>query len=171
LPLTRKLVGLLGGEIGMRSAVGEGTTFTVTIPARPAEPVADAPDLSGAVLVVDDDETARYVVEAHLRGTAWRVVGADGGVAALAALDASMPVAMILDLSMPDLDGLEVLRRVRADARTAGLPVLVHTSRLLDAAQLGQLNAYGARVLDKSATSRTELLTALSATVRAAHGD
>jgi CheY-like chemotaxis protein len=120
--------------------------------------------------VVDDDETARYVVEAHLRGTAWRVVPAEGGLAALAALEASLPVAMILDLAMPDLDGIEVLRRVRTDARTAGLPVIVHTSRLLDAAQMSEIEAYGARVLDKSATSRTELLTALSATVRGGHG-
>ena len=46
------------------------------------------PDLTGAVLVVDDDEAARYVVETHLRGTAWRTVAADGGAAALAALTA-----------------------------------------------------------------------------------
>ena len=71
------------------------------------------------MFVVDDDEAARYVVETHLRGTAWRTVAADGGAAALAALSASLPAAMILDLAMPELDGFEVLRRVRADERTA----------------------------------------------------
>ena len=42
---------------------------------------------------------------------------------------------MILDLSMPDIDGLEVLRRMRADARMAAVPVVIHTSRLLDDAR------------------------------------
>ena len=75
---------MLGGEIDVRSAVGTGTTFTVTLP-RSGRWRATLPDLTGAVLVVDDDEASRYVVETHLRGTAWRTVSADGGPAALAA--------------------------------------------------------------------------------------
>ena len=104
------------------AAVGAGTTFTVTLPLerRPGRP-RGRPDLTGAVLVVDDDEAARYVVETHLRGT--RVATVREPTAARRRSrrsSASLPAAMILDLSMPDIDGLEVLRRVRADERIRG---------------------------------------------------
>jgi CheY-like chemotaxis protein/two-component sensor histidine kinase len=170
LPLARKLVGLLGGRIEVRSTVGAGTTFTVTIPTLVTAAAPVTPDLTGAVLVVDDDETARYVVQAHLRDTAWRSVAVNGGNAALQALNASLPAAMILDLSMPDIDGLEVLRLMRSDARMAGVPVIIHTSRLLDEAQAERIAALGAPVLDKSATSRSELLRVLAFVTGAAHG-
>jgi signal transduction histidine kinase/CheY-like chemotaxis protein len=170
LPLARKLVGLLGGRIEVRSTVGAGTIFTVTVPTRVTAAAAVTPDLTGAVLVVDDDETARYVIQAHLRDTAWRTVAVNGGSAALEALDASLPAAMILDLSMPDIDGLEVLRLLRADARMAGVPVIIHTSRLLDDAQAERIAAFGARVLDKSATSRSGLLQMLASMTGASHG-
>ncbi len=165
LPLAKTLVSLLGGEMTVRSTVGVGTVFSVDLPLRQAvEPTV--PDVSGAVLVVDDDETSRYVVEAHLRDTAWRTVTVGGGEEALAALASALPVAMILDLSMPDLDGLEVLRRMRADDRMASVPVIIHTSRLLDRGALEQLESMGAHVLDKSGTSRSQLLEVLSVATR-----
>jgi signal transduction histidine kinase/CheY-like chemotaxis protein len=167
LPLTRKLVGLLGGEIDVRSTVGAGTTFTVTLPVSGVAAAA-LPDLTGAVLVVDDDEASRYVVETQLRGTAWRTVAANGGAAALAAMGASVPAAIILDYAMPEIDGLEVLRRVREDARTAAVPVIVHTSRVLDKEEVAQVHALGASVLDKAETSRTTLLSALAEAARGA---
>jgi signal transduction histidine kinase/CheY-like chemotaxis protein len=167
LPLTRKLVGLLGGEIDVRSAVGTGTTFTVTLP-RSGSVAATLPDLTGAVLVVDDDEASRYVVETHLRGTAWRTVSADGGPAALAALTGSVPAAMILDFAMPEIDGLEVLRRLRENERTAAIPVILHTSRVLDAGERERIASFGASVLDKAETSRTALLAALADATRGA---
>jgi CheY-like chemotaxis protein/anti-sigma regulatory factor (Ser/Thr protein kinase) len=170
LPLARKLVGLLGGRIEVRSTVGAGTTFTVTIPTRITEATAFAPDLAGAVLVVDDDETARYVVQAHLRDTIWRTVSVNGGSAALEALKSSLPAAMILDLSMPDIDGIEVLRQMRADARMAAVPVIIHTSRLLDEAQTERIAGFGAPVLDKSASSRSVLLRALAAVTGSSNG-
>jgi CheY-like chemotaxis protein len=151
----------------VRSTVGVGTAFTVELPLQ-RDVDTSVPDIAGAVLVVDDDETARYVVEAHLRDTAWRTVTVGGGEAALAALEQALPAAMILDLSMPDLDGSEVLRRMRADARTAAVPVIVHTSRLLGRAEAERLEALGAHLLDKSGTSRSQLLEVLSIATRAA---
>jgi CheY-like chemotaxis protein/nitrogen-specific signal transduction histidine kinase len=166
LPLTRKLVGLLGGTIDVESVVGSGTTFTVRLPVNGPVAPGSLPDLSGAVFVVDDDDAARYVIETHLRGTQWRTVAANGGPAALAALSASLPEAMILDLSMPEVDGFEVLRRIRDDERTAQLPVILHTSRVLNAAERNQAAMLRAGVLDKSETSRTALLAALAAATR-----
>jgi signal transduction histidine kinase/CheY-like chemotaxis protein len=168
LPLTRKLIGLLGGELAVESELGSGTTFAVTIPAGRPVAGSEGQDLSGAVLIVDDDETARYVLQAHLRDTAWRTVTAEGGAEALAALDASLPAALILDLAMPDIDGLEVLRRLRSNPRTAALPVVIHSSKTLEPSEADQLSSFGALVLDKSATSRSQLLETLSAATREA---
>lgn len=167
LPLARNLVALLGGEMTVKSTVGVGTVFNVVLPLERTVVAPAVGDLEGAVLVVDDDETSRYVVEAHLRDTAWRTVPAAGGEAALTAMAGSLPAAVILDLSMPDLDGLEVLRRMRADARMAGVPVVIHTSRLLERWEVERLQSLGAQVLDKSSTSRSQLLDVLSVATRA----
>ncbi|MGZ6708326.1 MAG: ATP-binding response regulator [Solirubrobacteraceae bacterium] len=163
LPLTRKLVELLGGTLEVASEVGRGTTFTACLPfeareARVATPASPA----GAVLVVDDDEAARYVLRAHLRESAWEVREVTGGEAALAAIAQGRPVAVVLDLSMPDLDGIEVLRRIRERDDCRDLPVIVHTSRLLDAEARAAIEGDGALILDKSSTSRTVLISALS---------
>jgi signal transduction histidine kinase/CheY-like chemotaxis protein len=167
LPLSRKLVEALGGRIDVVSEPGVGTTFNVLLPVRGDEgALSSAPvaaDLTGAVLVVDDDETSRYIVAAHLRGDARPVHAVAGGEAALEVMAHSVPAALILDLSMPDLDGVEVLQRLRDDPRTAALPVVVHTSRLLSPGERAHLERLGARILDKSTTSRTALLEALSA--------
>lgn len=167
LPLARNLVALLGGEMTVKSTVGVGTVFNVVLPLERTVTTPDVGDLGGAVLVVDDDATSRYVVEAHLRDTAWRTVPVAGGEAALAGMAQSLPTAVILDLSMPDLDGLEVLRRMRADARMATVPVVIHTSRLLERWEHERLQALGAHVLDKSSTSRSQLLEVLSVATRA----
>jgi signal transduction histidine kinase/CheY-like chemotaxis protein len=164
LPLSRKLVELLGGRLTVASKVGAGTTFTVRVPLTYVAPDAGPEPASpeGAVLVVDDDEAARYVLRTHLRDSAWRVAEAAGGEAALAAVDRGLPVAVVLDLSMPDMDGIQVLDRLRARYGADQLPVVVHTSRLLDAAARRSLEAHGAVILDKSSTSRAALLTALA---------
>jgi signal transduction histidine kinase len=168
LPLARKLAGLLGGTIDAASVVGQGTTFTVALPVlAPGDGAAlprltETMDPASTILVVDDDETARYVVGAHLRDSAWDVVMAPDGDVALRAIANGPPAAVILDLAMPGLDGFEVLRRLREDPATAALPVVVHTSRLLDPREAARLDGLGARVLDKSTTSRAELLTVLT---------
>ena len=166
LPLSRKLAEALGGRINVTSSLGAGTTFTVTLPLSYEGQAQDSqppPNLTGSVLIVDDDETSRYIVAAHLRDSAWTVRAVTGGEAALRAIALSRPAAVVLDLSMPDLDGVEVLERLRADASTATVPVVVHTSRLLQPAERARIEGLNARILDKSTTSRAHLLEVLSA--------
>ena len=79
------------------------------------------------VLLVDDDARIRRVVGAGLELEGFTVVGASGGKAALEAIERIDPAVMLLDLTMPDLDGLEVLRRLRASDRD--LPVCVLSAR------------------------------------------
>jgi DNA-binding response OmpR family regulator len=79
------------------------------------------------VLLVDDDAAIRRAVGAGLELEGFRVVRASGGRAALAAIESVAPAVILLDLSMPDLDGLEVLRRLRAGGDD--VPVCVLSAR------------------------------------------
>ena len=84
------------------------------------------------VLVIDDDETSRYLLESLLAGSSCSLVQARGGIEGLRMAQQSKPGAIILDLGMPDLSGFEVLEKLKANADTSGVPVIVHTSQVLD---------------------------------------
>ena len=79
------------------------------------------------VLLVDDDAAIRLSVAEGLQLEGFDVVPASGGRAALAAVEQVDPAVIVLDLAMPDLDGLEVLRRLRADGRD--VPVCILSAR------------------------------------------
>ena len=89
--------------------------------------MADAGGKSAVVLLVDDDARIRRTVGAGLRLEGFDVVPASGGRAALAAVEQIEPAVMLLDMAMPDLDGLEVLRRLRDAGHD--LPVCVLSAR------------------------------------------
>lgn len=79
------------------------------------------------ILVVDDERPIVQMVEQRLRRDGFDVISAATGAEALAALREHMPAALLLDVGLPDLDGFEVLRRLRADG--LGLPVIILTAR------------------------------------------
>ena len=81
------------------------------------------------VFVVDDDQVVRRLAQAILRRGGHQVVALDNGQAALDALEQSTPDIVITDLMMPRMDGLELVRRIRAETRWAGLPIVVLTAR------------------------------------------
>jgi len=89
--------------------------------------VTAAHDGLPVVLLVDDDAAIRRAVADGLELEGFAVVPASGGRAALAALESISPSVMLLDLAMPDLDGLEVLRRVRAAGND--IPICVLSAR------------------------------------------
>ena len=79
------------------------------------------------VLLVDDDAAIRRSVAEGLELEGFTVVPASGGRAALAAIESMTPDVIVLDLTMPDLDGLEVLERLRADGHD--MPVCILSAR------------------------------------------
>lgn len=82
------------------------------------------------ILVIDDDDTNRYVLAAWLRRAGHTVIDAsDGaeGLALLALTDVALPEAVIADVRLPDMSGFEVSEAIKADPRTAGVPV-IHVS-------------------------------------------
>jgi len=82
------------------------------------------PEFSRQILRLLGDEANRYAVARHLRQAGYTVLEAGDGRSALALVAERSPDLMIVDIRMPGLDGFEVVRRLRADTRTAHLPVL-----------------------------------------------
>ena len=82
------------------------------------------------VLVADDDEDILVLVRTVLERAGYEVVAARNGAEAVTAAQQRRPDLAVLDVSMPELDGLEVLRRLRADASTSDVPVLLLSARV-----------------------------------------
>lgn len=79
----------------------------------------------GKIVVVDDDPMIRFLVQEYLKAAGFDVDAFEGGKAALAALSTLQPHLLVLDLQMPEMNGFEVLEKLRADPLTAAIPVLM----------------------------------------------
>ncbi len=82
-----------------------------------------------SILVVDDDPLIRTLVEHKLRQRGFEVISAESGEEGLRQAAAKRPDLIVLDAMMPELDGFEVLHRLKQDAGTAGIPVIMLTAR------------------------------------------
>jgi two-component system response regulator MtrA len=81
------------------------------------------------VLIADDDEDILALVRATIERSGHEVMAVADGAAALSAMSKRRPDLAVLDISMPELDGLELLRRLRADDETKDLPVILLTAQ------------------------------------------
>ena len=129
LPIVKSLVELHGGSIDVRSQVGVGTTFEISLPAAPggatAGPVAGAPPLaSRRVLIVDDEPALAALIAQQLEPLGVQSVQVHSGAAALERLRREHFDAMTLDVLMPGMNGFDVLEAVRADSKLRDLPVI-----------------------------------------------
>jgi two-component system, sensor histidine kinase and response regulator len=139
LAICQQLVNAMGGSLGVDSELGRGSTFWFTVPLGLAEqPVEPAPrpasDLAGLrTLVVDDNQTNRMILHDQLQAWGMSVDTVDTGAAALAALReaarSQVPYHLgLLDLCMPEMDGLELARRIKADDGLSRTPLVLMTS-------------------------------------------
>lgn len=168
LPLTRKLAAILGGFVGVESRVGLGSTFWVEIPLRYGEndetPVAqqepgltDAsrqPDKRTRVLVIDDDEAARYAMTAFASQPSTEVIEAENGTVGIARAQRDRPGVIFLDLMMPGIGGHEVLQKLKNDRTTAHIPVFIVTSRLVNEEERQQILTKAVSIIYKGDLSR-----------------
>lgn len=84
--------------------------------------------MSKRVLIVDDDGIIREAISMFLTGEGYDVIEAENGADALSLLSSESPCVILLDLMMPVMSGPEFLAHARADARLAGIPVVVFTA-------------------------------------------
>lgn len=93
--------------------------------------MTEAADPPRLVLVVDDYQDARDLYAACLESAGYRVVTARSGAEAVAEATARLPDLIVMDLSLPGMDGWEATRRLKADSRTRHIPVLALTGHAL----------------------------------------
>jgi two-component system, chemotaxis family, chemotaxis protein CheY len=77
-----------------------------------------------SILVVDDEPDARYLLRYAFERAGYVVREAADGLAAIAAIKVSAPALVVTDMMMPVMDGMELIRQLRADPRTADIPIL-----------------------------------------------
>ncbi len=135
LALSRRFSRLMGGDLTAHSEPGKGSTFTIElpmagvpdkkVPAALPESGQDAP--AGAILVVDDDTTARDLIQRSLEKDGFQTVAAASGPEALDLARRLLPRAITLDVMMPGMDGWAVLEQLKADPATCDIPVVMVT--------------------------------------------
>ena len=106
-------------------------------------------DDPATILIVDDEQSAREVLEALLEGEGYQLVSASSGVEGLAQAARCLPDVILLDVMMPGLDGFEVCRRLRADPRLAEVPILLVTALDDRASRLQGLAIYADDFISK----------------------
>ncbi|MDJ0847118.1 MAG: PAS domain S-box protein [Myxococcota bacterium] len=132
LSITRRFAEMMGGSIEVHSTLGEGSTFTIELPAEVVEQDAetqvsdaDLPAEGTSILVIDDDATARDLIRRSLEREGHRVVCADGGEEGLRLARQVRPLLVTLDALMPGKDGWAVLRELKADPELCDIPVVM----------------------------------------------
>jgi CheY-like chemotaxis protein len=136
LPLSRKLAQLLGGNVEVKSNLGVGSVFSVTIPVafrgdtNSGAHVADEDELDGSklpVLVIEDNREALFIYEQFLKGTRFQLVSASNIAEAQAVLGTMRPHAVILDVVLKNENSWEFLRDLKTEPATRDIPVYVIT--------------------------------------------
>ena len=128
LSITKTLVELHGGRISVCSELGKGTEFYCTLPLRPLlNSPQDHPRVNAKrVLIADDDPDIRQLLSDRLHASGYFTETAIDGAHALKILRGETFDGLILDIGMPDMDGLEILQRIRE--RDGSMPVIMVTA-------------------------------------------
>ncbi|MFZ4401753.1 MAG: response regulator [Bacteroidales bacterium] len=180
LAIAKKYANLLGGNITVKSELGIGTEFTLTLPLRYAvenriveveaiTKFSPAPkriiqkqsvkETVKTILLVEDSDAAIIQLNDFLEESGYQILIARDGGEALDIISQSIPDAIILDLMMPGIDGFEVLKTLRETESTANVPVLILTAKHITKEDLSSLTRNNInQLIQKGDINRNELL-------------
>jgi signal transduction histidine kinase/CheY-like chemotaxis protein len=179
LPLTRRLAQLLGGNVAVQSQIGAGSTFSVDIPMmfprdgrhEVGHTLPPTIDDSGSrlglerratiemALIVDDGEHDRYLIKGALGALGEiEVVEAVRGEEAILLARSQQPDVIFLDLILPDMSGFDILDVLKSEEKTRNIPVIIHTSEILDDEKRRRLNSETVAILTKGSKTREEAI-------------
>ena len=150
LALTRRFCQMMSGDVTVHSVPGEGSIFTIKLPATLSDPAVEPTTLGGdvappvvssddspdqqplpaigtCVLVIDDDPLQRDLMERYLNKEGYTVRTASGGAQGLLLARMLLPAAITLDVMMPEMDGWSVLSTLKGDAALRDIPVIMLT--------------------------------------------
>ncbi|HXG90028.1 MAG TPA: response regulator [Vicinamibacterales bacterium] len=151
LAISKQITTLMHGRIGVESTPGEGSCFWMTLPLEVRSRLADVPATALAGrrgLVVDDNATNRTILQRQLESWGMRVAVVDSARDALELLHVSTSVepfdVAILDFQMPDIDGLELGRAIKADPAIAATPLVMLSSLGQDYADAARAAGFAA---------------------------
>ncbi|GGD73381.1 CHASE domain-containing protein [Lacimicrobium alkaliphilum] len=139
LAITRELVEHMNGSIDFESAEGKGSCFYFRLPlvktakaisTEEAPESASSSDIQHRILVVEDDEDVASLLKIMLEEAGYLVDICHGGLEALEALNVGHYDLISLDLMLPDISGLDIIRRVRKHADTADIPIVVVSAKM-----------------------------------------
>ncbi|MGE3728574.1 MAG: ATP-binding protein, partial [Candidatus Sericytochromatia bacterium] len=138
LTITQSLVNLMGGELQMSSIVGQGTCFTVVLPevhlaeSLVAEPLQAPIDmhlfLPAQLLIADDVPENLLLLESLLESSPLQVTLAHNGREACEMALAIQPDLILMDIKMPEMDGIQALQKLKSQAETRAIPVVALTA-------------------------------------------
>jgi signal transduction histidine kinase/CheY-like chemotaxis protein len=172
LTLSKRIIELHGGRIWIDSKAGKGSTFGFAVPTgseapalksvppvNPDSGLSPEPTLGPGptVVVVEDDRRSFDLLRVYLEASGISVVGARDGEEGLDAVRRLSPAGVILDILLPGIDGWEVLAQLKADPRTAQIPVIVVS--MLD--ERGRGSALGAAEYLVKPVGKEQLLAAV----------
>ncbi|WP_148226470.1 response regulator [Paludibacter propionicigenes] len=182
LAIAKKYANLLGGTVTVKSILGEGSTFTLSLPENysvenrivetprfetsfknvtPKFPPAN--NSPKTILLVEDSEPAIIQIKDFLEESGYNILTATGGSEALDIISHTIPDAMILDLMMPEVDGFEVLKTLREAEPTAHIPVLILTAKHITKEDLKFLKKNNIhQLIQKGDVNRNELLSSVA---------
>jgi signal transduction histidine kinase len=148
LALVKRIVELHGGQVGLTSTLGKGSCFTIDLPCTPvptsiapiesSSPTLDSsPDLlvplsSPLILLVEDNKANSLTFSAYLQAKGYRLILAEDGATAIALAQSEQPDLILMDIQIPGMDGLEVIKHLRDDPQFLNKPIIALTALATD---------------------------------------
>ncbi|PZU93768.1 MAG: histidine kinase [Pseudanabaena sp.] len=150
LAISQRLCQMMGGDIFVSSELGVGSTFRVCLPAnceqasknvqsityknltdqnyQPSSHISDKQRDIPAILIIDDEPIVHELIKGHLSHFGVSIYSAFNGQEGLELADQILPKAIILDVQMPSMSGWEVLKILKSQSLTSGIPIILLTT-------------------------------------------